>query len=413
MLATLGALLAASCAQVEAPSGGPEDKTLPRVLALSPDSGAVEVRPDTISILFSKKMDRRSVLESIRVTPPLSLGRPEWRGNLLAIPLREPPDTAKTYTILISAAAKDRRGNALGPWVAPFSTGPTLDDGVVEGKLHVGRIPLAGVDLYAWPWSDGPPDTSSGEIRPALRVAPTGKDGSFRMEWLPRDTDLEICALYDRAGDRVYDADEDVWGCLEQPVRVGDTTRAVAGIDLYLVYPEEPGTIGGTAIDSTCIGRGAVALRRFGLQADSLRARIAADTTAAEWDTLRAFAEKRPAPVDTTAIRARIVEIEAMMAVARADSARCAAPILVRLFREVRKEEAGGSEEDSSLVAEDRGDGTFTFGDVDPGTYRVLAFRDSNADGQPSDGEPRGGLREILLLPGRVLEGLVVPLKLP
>ena len=53
-LIALAALFAAACAQPGFPPGGPEEKVPPKLLSLKPDSGAVNVHPEEVSLQFDE-----------------------------------------------------------------------------------------------------------------------------------------------------------------------------------------------------------------------------------------------------------------------------------------------------------------------------------------------------------------------
>jgi hypothetical protein len=394
-------LLLIGCAQIESPGGGPEDRTAPRVLGMSPDSGAVGVRPETLSILFSKKLDRRSLRDWITLSPALEIRSIGWTGERADVVFRDPPDTGRTYAVLLGAEVRDRRHNALGPWTAAFSTGARLETGQISGKIHGGRLKPGFAYVYAFAWSDSTPTSDEGRTR-ALRVGQADKDGAFRLGYLPRGTALRICGLYDAARNRSFDADDDLWASSDHPVSIDDTTRMIADLEIYMVLPDEPGTIKGTAIDSSCVGKGADLLLRLGKEADSLGARIGRPSpqTKSAADSILGFGQATPQAVDTLEIRARLAAIDSLRIPARLDSARCALPVIVRIF-----------EKDTSLVSEARGKGPFEFRDVEPGIYRIRAFRDANADGQPGPGEAQGEFTHAVeVLPGRILEGVDIPL---
>jgi len=381
------------CAQVESPSGGPVDRESPRVAGISPDSASSGVWPDTISILFSKKMNRNSVRDWTFLHPPLPIEKKEWDGNRLDLILAGRPDTETTYSILLGAEVLDQRGNSLGPWQSFFSTGSAIDDGTITGNVRSGRLRSGGVYLFLWPWSDS---LTVGDGLPVpLRMGQAEKDGSFRLGAIPRERPLRLCALYDINHNRGYDPEEDLLGCLEKPLRLDDTTLVSTDLEIYLVLPDEPGGLSGTVIDSSCVMRGTVVLEKLAWEADSLTALIDTVETVSA-DSLLGFGVETEIPVDTTRVLSRLAELDSLSAEARIDSARCAPPIVVRLF-----------EGDTTLVAETRGDGAFTFRDVWPGMYRIRAFRDADEDGSEDPGETAGTFRfPIELKPGRELKDL-------
>jgi hypothetical protein len=222
-----------------------------------------------------------------------------------------------------------------------------------------------------------------------------GRDGSFRIHSLPRQTELRLCALYDIDRNRAYDPADDLWGCLEEPLSFDDTTRVQAGIEVYLVLPDEPGSIEGAAIDSSCIGTGVELLRQLATETDSLLFLIGEGSTVAA-DTLLGFDRAKPPDVDTSAVRARLARIDSVRSGALEDSARCSTPVVVRLL-----------DRDSTLVEESRGTGAFTFGQITPGIYRIVGFRDLDGDGLPGFLEPIGAVSDsVELRPGREIKDL-------
>lgn len=390
-------ILCLGCAHVESPSGGPEDRDAPTVVGLRPDSAATGVAADTISIQFSEKMNRGSVRDWLFLSPPAAIGARRWVGNRLELVLARPPDTTVTTTILLGSQVKDQRGNSIGLWEAPFSGGQRLSDGAVEGALRARRLKVAGLYVYAWAWEDSlHPEVP--EIPPPLRMTQAGQDGRFRLGFLPRGRPLRVCALYDAGSDRSYAPESDLWGCLDQPILVSDTVAVAGPVEVYVVLPDEPGRVQGSVVDSSCVGRGVEALEPIRRETDSLLVLLAPerpDSAHSLADTLFGFAAPQAQRPDTLELRARLLEIEPLRLAALGDSARCAPPILVHLLR------------GDSVAAEVRGSGSFEFPEVEPGTYRITAFRDVNGNGEADPGEPRTGLAfPIEVLPGRTLGDL-------
>jgi hypothetical protein len=394
-------LICLGCAHVESPSGGPEDRDPPRVVGLRPDSAATGATTDTLSIQFNEKMDRGSVRDWLFLSPPIEIRARQWTENRVDVILAHPPDSAITTTVLLGSQVTDRRGNSIGTWEAPFSAGSRLTDGAVEGVLQGGELKskIPGLYVYAWAWEDslrhGEP-----EIPPPVRMTQAAKDGSFRMGFLPRGRPLRICALFDADLDRAYDPEADLWACFDRPIEISDTAGVAAPVEIYVVLPEEPGSIQGSVVDSSCVGRGTAALLEIRRQADSLLVLLApaqADSGGSLADTLFGFRARPAPPADTLALRARLQELEPRRAAALADSARCALPIVVELLHE------------DSVAAEARGSGRFEFRQVEPGIYRVRGFRDSNGSGSRDEGEPQAGYPfPVEVLPGRTVKDLEI-----
>jgi len=119
-----------SCANVVAPSGGPEDKLPPRVMGttLVPNSVNQNVNLD-MTLQFDEWIVQKPPTGAIAISPPI-LGKLKLKadGDKLRIYSTEPLDSNTTYTLTVTNAIKDLRNNPLEkPFQILFSTGPVLD----------------------------------------------------------------------------------------------------------------------------------------------------------------------------------------------------------------------------------------------------------------------------------------------
>ena len=122
--------LLTSCATVVAPSGGPEDKLPPRIsgVTLAPNSINQSVNLD-LTLQFDEWIVQKPPNGAAAISPPIS-GRLRLKadGDKLRIYSTEPLDSNTTYTLTITNAIKDLRGNPLEkPFQILFSTGSFLD----------------------------------------------------------------------------------------------------------------------------------------------------------------------------------------------------------------------------------------------------------------------------------------------
>ncbi len=418
-LAAALALAVGSCAQIEPPSGGPEDTEPPRVTAAFPESAAVQVpRGDSLALCFSESVDRRAVEEAFVFSPPVEYRERSWKENTWILRLREPLREGVTYAGLLGIGAKDHHGVALKkPWSWAFSTGDSLDTGSISGKVVGQRFPGRGAAVYAWLWDPAVPDTTrEGPPPDPLRVGQADPQGIYELSYLPRGRPLRICALYDRNSNRAFDREQDRWAVLDEPLVVPDTGKVQTGIDLFLAAADEPGTVAGTLADSSCLRSNAVKLLRDArARRDSLRGWLDGDIAeppdlpgisaarriepgSADFDSMGGTAVELTAD-DSLLIGREYLRLDSLEVAARADSVYCALPLIVRLL-----------EGDSTLVREASG-GRFSWADVPPGIYRLFGFRDLDNNGQPGADEPSVRWKHALeLLPLRTLGDLELEL---
>jgi hypothetical protein len=420
------ALAASSCAQVQAPSGGPEDTQPPRVTLAYPESAAVNVPlGDSLALRFSEPVDRRAVEESFVLSPPVDYGERSWQRDTWILRLRAPLREGITYAGLLGTGAKDRHGIALKKaWTWAFSTGDSLANGVISGKVIGQRFPGKGAAIFAWPWDPAVPDTTQeGPPSDPLRVGQADPQGGYELAYLPRGRPLRICALYDRDADRSFDPGDDRWAFLDASLIVPDTGRVMTGIDLFLAASDEPGTVAGTLADSSCLrSTAAKALQGARARRDSLRGWLdgriekapdlpgwagdgrawaggaAMIDSAGDADlALSAEATVVLSAEDSLLVGREYLRLDSLETAARAESVFCSQRSVVRLL-----------EGDTTLVRESQ-EPRFSWTDVPPGIYRLFGFRDLDGNGRPGSEEPAVSWPHPLeLLPLRKLDSLLL-----
>ena len=205
------ALAASGCANPVPPTGGPLDRTPPRLVEATPSDGALGVSDGTLRLTFSEALDEASAARAVAVTPDTDAPlRVEANGRRLTVRLGElRPNT--TYVVTFDTGLRDLRGVPLpAPLTLAFSTGRTLDRGALAGRVVDGLsgAPRAGIDVLAWPASDTLRGDSAFTSRPVARTQ-TGTDGVFRLGYLGASA-LFVAAVEDRNRNRRIDPGEAV-----------------------------------------------------------------------------------------------------------------------------------------------------------------------------------------------------------
>ena len=230
----LALVLASGCARVGAPPGGPADTTPPVIVLTVPESAATEVGRDAeIRIEFSEEMDRRSVEHGFSIEPDVKLKNLRWEGaTLVATPVAELPDST-TFVVGLAESVEDYHGVTMEtPLALMFSTGPTLDTGVISGAVTLMGEGVAGATV----WACRPPVTTDGGIIRACRYATlTAPDGTFRFVGVAAsELPYVLLAFVDMDEDNVYTVHEET-GRLAEAAAIIDGPNATApGIQIEL-----------------------------------------------------------------------------------------------------------------------------------------------------------------------------------
>jgi hypothetical protein len=417
-----------SCAQKGFPPGGPEDRTPPTLITAFPDSGATGVElGSAITLLFSEKMNRRSVEGAFRLAPPSDLESLHWEKNSLTLLPAQGLLPDKTYTLILAAGMKDGRGNRTRePSVIHFSTGDSLPPGRLEGSIITGRMKSEGVMVWAFSSESCPP--SLGETPPAGAGQVDAK-GKFFVGALSLGRSYCLYAHYDI--DRNGEVDEgDFLVEADSLVTITVEEQTLSGIEIYLVAEDEPGSIAGTVVDSARVAVGLVGgpVDTTGLSIDSRGGnsmRVGFDDPALSREAAGTAAESRvqlpdrdPGTTDSLGRGRDLVDLPADSAVVFPDSGTVQADTAA-VFRDpvaIKMAEAESvylgapvivvvvDVADSANFVQDSMNkgGTFTLSKVSPGTYRLEVFRDLDGDRRATPGvEPVAAIENIIVRPVR------------
>jgi len=208
----VAALLLVSCANPQAPSGGPRDTTPPSVVDTRPVRDTVNVPTDTevLRIEFSEYVERSGFPQALSVTPAFEQRLQfDWSGRTVEMEFPSSLRDSTTYIFTLDTNLRDARGVSLeSPITVAFSTGPKINRGRIEGQVvgaYRGR-PEPQVDVYAYllaPDDVGPrplPD------RPSYRTQ-TGEEGRFAFDYM-REARYYVVALRDNNRNRKPDPGE-------------------------------------------------------------------------------------------------------------------------------------------------------------------------------------------------------------
>jgi hypothetical protein len=173
-------LLIAACAQAGTPPGGPPDKVPPKLLRVTPDSNALNVRGDAIAFEFDEVVSERprsapDLERLFIVSPSRGPSGVSWRRTRVEIRPRGGLLPNTTYTVRMLPGMVDLDGNvdSIGVTVV-FSTGSALATGRIAGRVFdwvAGRpAPRALVDAIMLP--DSARYTAEADSSGAFVIAP-------------------------------------------------------------------------------------------------------------------------------------------------------------------------------------------------------------------------------------------------
>ncbi|HUQ45699.1 MAG TPA: Ig-like domain-containing protein [Gemmatimonadaceae bacterium] len=192
-----------ACASASPPPGGVEDRDPPKLVAVTPDSNALNVRARTVLFQFDETInDRGSGAQEIDnfflVSPSDGNPRVSWRRSRIEVRPRNGFRDNTAYTVTLLPGLSDLRGNVsrTGASVV-FSTGPTIPPARVTGIVFdwVAERPAARALIQAV--------TSDSTIY----LAQSDSVGRFTVGPLPEGSYL-VRAIVDANNNRALDRSE-------------------------------------------------------------------------------------------------------------------------------------------------------------------------------------------------------------
>jgi len=244
-----------SCAVVQPPSGGPEDKEPPHVVSVfpAPDSAGVD-RDAELSISFSEKVDGDTFKERVRLYPAVVFDKIEVKGKMLHVRFAESlPET--TLAVLLSGGYADLHGvRSKENFIFHFSTTEALQEGTITGKvLFKNSIDPDGViKLHAVI----PDSIVSYKKEREARIAFAGEDGGFAFKALPTDGSRFILwAFSDENGDGLFSEEKEFHLLYPDTLELTPSRRIATEIFINIIDPNEPGRVIGSIIDETGFGQ--------------------------------------------------------------------------------------------------------------------------------------------------------------
>ncbi len=223
------AMFLISCAGQVAPGGGPVDSIPPIVIKTEPDTNATHIQTDRIVLEFSEYVDRRSVEESIFLSPYLGQLEFEWSGREVTIIFTDQLRMNTTYVLNIGTDVVDIRARnrmAFGHTLA-FSTGDVIDRGIISGRVFDEKP--EGVMLFAYSLNSIKPDTLDPSRSRPDYIMQTGKDGMFTLSNMGWGA-YRIFAVRDEYRNLIYDKQVDQFGVTLHDVTISELTPRVGEI---------------------------------------------------------------------------------------------------------------------------------------------------------------------------------------
>ncbi len=248
LVAAIFAGAATGCAKKGMPTGGPPDLEPPRIVRISPDSGAAGVSTGTRIVLeFSEGMEPRGTGDAVELAPPVPIRQRRWSGRVLTLVLGDSLVKGRTYTMFVGGGARDRHGNPLGiARSIVFTTADTFPPGVLDGRIEAVGFRAPGTLL--WCYRDGRSPDSTAKDFDALGVA--DRDGHFRISGVAAPAKWRLWAFADLNHNRSFEPETDLLAGADTTIELTAGRPSASDLFIRMVNPRAPGRFAGSIVDT-------------------------------------------------------------------------------------------------------------------------------------------------------------------
>ena len=200
--------IAYSCAnKAQGPTGGPKDKTPPRLVKSIPVNGAINFKNKKIQIDFDELVTIEKVSENVIISPP-QIKPPEIKsfGKRVSVEFEEDLKDSTTYSINFGDAIVDvNEKNILKNFLFSYSTGQEIDTLQISGTVINAEDlnPISGIYVGVYQ------ETNDSVFfkKPFLRIGKTDSKGRFTINNLKKGS-YKVYALGDLNHDYFYQPGE-------------------------------------------------------------------------------------------------------------------------------------------------------------------------------------------------------------
>lgn len=227
----------AGCAGQLPPSGGPEDRIPPKIISTYPAPYTTRFTDRRIAIEFDEYVDKRTVQESVFISPFVGDLEFDWSGTEVEITFSEQLRENTTYVVNIGTDVVDLRGkNRMAQaFTLAFSTGDQIDRGVIGGRVYPLKEgdKVEGVMIFAYDLTSVAVDTLDPKATQPDFITQTGQNGDFMLQHL-RLGKYRLLAVRDEFRNLLYDPETDEYAVPAFDILLTESDTAHFGVNMRL-----------------------------------------------------------------------------------------------------------------------------------------------------------------------------------
>jgi len=226
------------CATQIYPSGGPVDTVPPTIVSTYPEPNTTHFTDNKIILEFSEYVERRSVEESIFISPYVG-GELEfnWSGKEVEITFPQKLKENRTYVVTIGTDVVDvrNRNRMAVAFALAFATGDRIDSGAIAGRVF-DKSP-EGLMIMAYRLTGLNPDTLNPmKIQPDY-ITQTGKGGVYTLSHLALGK-YRVFAIRDEYRILLYVPQADAYGVAQSDIVLDAAHPSISDVNFQLALQD-------------------------------------------------------------------------------------------------------------------------------------------------------------------------------
>lgn len=226
-------LIIVACARQSSPMGGPRDEEPPQLISSQPEQESTNIKPSTITLLFSEYIKVENPAQQIIITPRIDTDKVEFSAvrNRLTIELNQELEDSTTYVFNFQKSVQDiTEGNPADHLKLVFSTADKIDSLRFSGQTrHVFPQDNQVVDVLIGLYPEG--DTTDLFTAPPYYVTQADSSGSFEITNIKAGNYLAY-AWHDANNSLKAEHRSESYGFLNDPVSINQDVSDVE----FLLY---------------------------------------------------------------------------------------------------------------------------------------------------------------------------------
>lgn len=230
--------MAFGCANRQLPTGGPRDRTPPKLLKATPPNETRNFKGKVIQLDFDEFFKLNNIYQEITLTPtPAKLPEYKTKKKSIVITLKDTLEKNTTYVINFGKAIADvNEGNILQNFTYVFSTGPHIDSLSISGSVTDIQTQQKVKDATVMLFTLKQDSLLFGKKKPTIYTT-TDTSGNFSLNNL-HPGDYRLYALQEKTPNKIYDNDAELIAFLKKNVHLHRDTSNVQ-LKLFKQDPEK------------------------------------------------------------------------------------------------------------------------------------------------------------------------------